>query len=81
MKLKDTKRVQRIERKINRLLMRRENIKASVRHSKPRSNVCRLIIFRLFGWKIAIANYKNSGTLKTKLKPMPQIRSLSQSDL
>ncbi len=60
MKSKETKKIQRIEEKISRLLIEKQKIRSSTCRSKPLSKVRRLMIFRIFGWKIAIAKHKNT---------------------
>jgi hypothetical protein len=60
MKSKETKKIQRIEEKISRLLIEKQKIRSSTCRSKPLSKARRLMIFRIFGWKIAIAKHKNT---------------------
>ncbi len=58
MDIKKARRIQRIEQKINRLRRAREKVKTSGRPTKSYSKVCRMVILRIFNWKIVIAKTK-----------------------
>ena len=80
MRSKDKRKVQRINEKISHLSMEREKIRKSARDSKSLSKVCRLMIFRVFGWKISITKYEQPRVPTAKILSYPQSKSLSQKD-